>query len=97
VAKAAPPAHRSAIEPRSQQQIRDDLESSRVRLASTIDQLTYRVHPKTIVKRKLDDIRAQFVDADGALRKDKIATMAGAAVGFAALCIAVRMARRRKD
>ena len=97
MAKAAPPGHRSAIEPRSQQQIQDDLESSRLRLASTIDQLTYRVHPKTIVKRKLDDIRAQFVDADGALRKDKIATVAGAAVGLVALCVAVRMARRRKD
>jgi Protein of unknown function (DUF3618) len=96
VAKAAPPAHRNAIEPRSQQQIQDDLESSRVRLASTIDQLTYRVHPKTIVKRKLDDIRAHFVDADGALRKDKIALVAGAAVGFIALSVAVRIARRHK-
>jgi hypothetical protein len=96
VAKAAPPAHRSAIEPRSQQQIQDDLESSRVRLASTIDQLTYRVHPKTIIKRKLDDIRAQFVDADGAPRKDKIVAVAGAAVGFVALCVFVRMARRHQ-
>lgn len=97
MSKAAPPAHRSAIGPRSQQQIRDDLESSRVRLAGTIDQLTYRVHPKTIVKRKLDDMRAQFVDADGAPRKDKIVTVAGAAVGFVVLCVAVRMFRSRRD
>jgi Protein of unknown function (DUF3618) len=97
VAKAAPPAQRSAIEPRSQQQIRDDLESSRVRLASTIDALAYRVHPKTIVKRRLDDIRAQFVDADGALRTNRIVTVVGAAVGFVVLSVVVRLARRRRD
>jgi Protein of unknown function (DUF3618) len=95
VAKAAPPAHRSAIEPRSQQQIRDDLESSRVRLASTIDQLTYRVQPTTIVKRRLDDIRAQFVDANGALRKDKIVIVASVAVGFVALRVVARLRRRK--
>jgi hypothetical protein len=94
VSKAAPPAHRSATELRSQQEIRDDLEVSRNRLASTIDALTYRISPKTIVKRKLEDIRAEFVDADGALRKERVAIVAGAAIGVLALVAAGRMARR---
>jgi hypothetical protein len=67
---------------------------SRNRLASTIDALTYRISPKTIVKRKLEDIRAEFVDADGALRKDRVAIVAGAAIGVLALVAAGRMARR---
>lgn len=94
MSKAAPPAHRSATELRSQQEIRDDLEVSRNRLASTIDELTYRISPKTIVKRKFADIRAEFVDVDGALRKDRVAIVAGALVGFLALCVAARIARR---
>jgi hypothetical protein len=94
VSKAAPPAHRGATELRSQQEIRDDLEVSRNRLSSTIDELTYRINPKTIVKRKLEDIRAPFVDADGALRKDRVAIVAGAAFGFLVLVVAGRMSRR---
>jgi hypothetical protein len=94
VSKTAPPAPRGAIEQRSQQEIQDDLELSRNRLANTIDQLTYRISPKTIIKRKLDDIRAQFVDADGAPRKGRIAIVAGVAVGFVALSVVGRMVRR---
>ena len=93
MSKAAPPAQR-ATELRSQQEIRDDLEVSRNRLANTIDELTYRIHPKTMVKRTLEDIRAQFVDAEGGLRKDRVAIVAGAAIGFLALVVAGRMSRR---
>lgn len=68
-----------------------EIEETRERLATTIDQLLYRSHPKTIVSREVSDIKAHFVDrATGQPRTDNILKAAGAVVGTIAFFVIVR-------
>jgi len=68
-----------------------EIEETRERLASTIDQLAYRAHPKTIVGRQVTTLKSHFVDLDtGAPRTDNILKAAGAVVGVIVLFALVR-------
>ena len=72
-----------------------EIEETRERLASTIDQLAYRAHPKTIVGRQVTTVKSSFVDLDsGAPRTDNILKVAGAVVGFVVLLAVVRKVAR---
>lgn len=61
--------------------IESDIEITRERLASTIDQLVYRTSPKTIAKREVSQVKGYFVDDDGAPRTDNILKVVGGVVG----------------
>jgi hypothetical protein len=76
---------------RTPDQIAADIATTRNRLAGTIDQLVYRAKPKTILERQLASTKASFYDSNGALRKDKIAIIAGAAVGVVAVIVGIRV------
>jgi uncharacterized protein DUF3618 len=68
-----------------------EIEETRERLASTIDQLAYRAHPKTIVGRQVTTLKSHFVELDtGAPRTDNILKAAGAVVGVIVLFALVR-------
>jgi len=68
-----------------------EIEATRERLASTIDQLAYRAHPKTIVGRQVTTVKSHFVELDtGAPRTDNILKAAGAVVGVIVLFALVR-------
>ena len=68
-----------------------EIEETRQRLASTIDQPAHRAHPKTIVGRQVTTMKSHFVDLDtGAPRTDNILKVAGAVVGFVVLLAVVR-------
>jgi hypothetical protein len=68
-----------------------EIEETRERLASTIDQLAYRAHPKTIVGRQVTTLKSHFVELDtGAPRTDNILKVAGAVVGAIVLFAVVR-------
>lgn len=68
-----------------------EIEETRQRLASTIDQLAYRAHPKTIVGRQVTTVKSHFVDLEtGAPRTDNILKVAGAVVGAVVLLAVVR-------
>ena len=68
-----------------------EIEETRERLASTIDQLAYRAHPKTIVGRQVTTVKSHFVELDtGAPRTDNILKVAGALVGVVVLFALVR-------
>ena len=68
-----------------------EIEETRERLASTIDQLAYRAHPKTIVGRQVTTVKSHFVDLDtGAPRTDNILKAAGAVLGVVVLFALVR-------
>ena len=72
-----------------------EIEETRERLASTIDQLAYRAHPKTIVGRQVTTVKAHFVELDtGAPRTDNILKAAGAVVGVIVLLAVVRRVAR---
>ncbi|SFA72216.1 Protein of unknown function [Nocardioides alpinus] len=72
-----------------------EIEETRQRLASTIDQLAHRAHPKTIVGRQVTTVKSHFVDLEsGAPRTDNILKVAGAVVGVIAFfALARRVAR----
>jgi hypothetical protein len=68
-----------------------EIEETRERLASTIDQLVYRAHPKTIVKREVSSVKGYFVDdLTGQPRTNNILKVAGGVVGVAALFVLIR-------
>jgi hypothetical protein len=67
-----------------------EIDQTRDRLADTIDQLVYRVQPKTIASRQLATIKAAFRDDNGALDKAMVAKVVGGVVGFVALVVLIR-------
>ena len=72
-----------------------EIEETRQRLASTIDQLAHRAHPRTIVGRQVETVKAHFVEpVSGAPRTDNILKAAGAVVGVVVLLAVVRRVAR---
>ena len=72
-----------------------EIEETRQRLASTIDQLAHRAHPKTIVGRQVTTVKSHFVDLEtGAPRTDNILKVAGGVVGVIAFFAVVRKVAR---
>jgi len=68
-----------------------EIEETRQRLASTIDQLAYRAHPKTIVNREVASVKSYFVDLEtGEPRTDNILKVAGGVVGAIVLLAVIR-------
>ena len=61
--------------------IDSDIEITRERLASTIDQLVHRTSPKTIARREVSAVKGYFVDPQGAPRTDNILKVVGGVVG----------------
>ena len=71
--------------------LESEIEATRERLASTIDQLIYRSSPKTIAKREVASLKAHFVDpATGQPRTDNILKVVGGAVGVFVLLGVIR-------
>ena len=75
---------------RTPDEIAAEIAETRNRLAGTIDQLVYRVQPKTIVERQVANTKASFRNPDGSLRTDKILKVAGVAIGVVAAMVALR-------
>jgi hypothetical protein len=71
-----------------------DIEATRERLSSTIDQLVYRASPKTIVRREVATVKAYFLDERGEPRTDNILKVAGGVVGFIVFVVVVRRVTR---
>jgi hypothetical protein len=74
----------------SPESLESQIESTRERLAATIDQLAYRASPKTIVRREINGIKAHFVDAQGNPRTDNILKLAGGVLGFVTFVVVMR-------
>ena len=71
--------------------LEQEIEATRERLATTIDQLLYRVHPKTIASREVSSIKAHYVDpATGQPRTDNILKTVGGVVGVIVLFAVIR-------
>ncbi len=88
--------HRADVQAsnRSPQDLEYDIERTRDRLADTLDELLFRIKPKTIVQRQIEDTKAHFVDARGQLRTEKVVAVAGAAIGVVAFFVVVRKLTR---
>ena len=75
---------------RTPAQIEADIAATRARLASTVDELVDKAHPKNVVKRQVEQARAQVYDADGRLRTQKLVAVGGAAVSVIGVLLLVR-------
>jgi Protein of unknown function (DUF3618) len=72
-----------------------EIEETRERLATTIDQLIYRSSPKTIVSREIASVKGFFVDAQtGEPRTPNILKVAGGVVGAVVLVVVLRRITR---
>ena len=71
--------------------LESDIEATRQRLASTIDELVHRANPKTVLGRQVATTKAHFVDADsGAPRTDNILKVVGGVVGVVVVFAVIR-------
>lgn len=81
---------------RTAEQIEADIAATRARLASTVDELVDRAHPRNVAKRQIEQAKLQVVDERGELRTQKILAVGGAAAGvFAVLLLIRRLVGRR--
>ncbi|NYD42679.1 DUF3618 domain-containing protein [Nocardioides panaciterrulae] len=72
-----------------------EIEETRQHLAVTIDQLLYRAHPKTIVSREVNSVKAHYVDLEtGRPRTDNILKTVGAVAGVVVLFAVIRKISR---
>ena len=80
----------SDTQARTAEQIEADIAATRARLASTVDELVDRANPKNVALREVERAKAQVFDESGQLRTQKIAAVAGAAVGVIGVLLLIR-------
>ncbi len=68
----------------------DEIEEIRTRLAGTVDDLIDRANPKHIVQRRLHDTKAHFVDDQGSPRLENIIPVAAGVLGIIGVLYAIR-------
>ncbi|NRQ51110.1 DUF3618 domain-containing protein [Aeromicrobium stalagmiti] len=68
----------------------DEIEQIRERLAGTVDQLIDRSNPKNIARRGLDNLKGRFVDETGSPRLSTIVPVVGGAVAVVAGIVVIR-------
>ena len=72
----------------------DEIEQIRLRLANTVDELVDRAHPRSIAQRSLHNVKGHFVDEQGAPKFEAIVpVVAGAAAIVTAIVIIRRLTR----
>jgi anti-sigma factor RsiW len=76
---------------RTSEQIEADIAATRARLASTVDELVDRAHPKNIAKRQVEQARAQVFDEGGRLRTEKLVAVGGAAAAVIGVLLVIRL------
>ena len=69
----------------------DEIEQIRMRLATTVDELVDRAHPRSIAQRSLRNLKNRFVDEQGSPRFETIVPVVA---GTAALVTVVVVIRR---
>jgi hypothetical protein len=68
----------------------DEIDVIRDRLADTVDALIDRSNPKNIARRSLADLKARFVDETGSPRLETIAPLVGGAIVLVAGIVVIR-------
>ena len=68
----------------------DEIDQIRDRLADTVDALIDRSNPKNVARRSLADLKARFVDETGSPRLETIAPLVGGALVVVAGIVVLR-------
>jgi hypothetical protein len=89
-------SERRATAARTPAQIEADIEATRARLASTVDELVGKAHPKNVARRQVAQAKAQVFDAEGNLRTQKLVAVGGAALGVVGMLLVIRRLVGRK-
>ena len=72
----------------------EEIEQIRLRLAGTVDELVERAHPKAIAARAVDNLKAKFIDETGSPRMETIVpVVAGVAAVVAGMVLIRRLTR----
>jgi hypothetical protein len=75
---------------RTAEQIEADIAATRLRLASTVDELVDRANPKNVALRQVEQAKSQVFDEHGRLRTQKLAAVAGSVVGVVGMLLMIR-------
>jgi len=68
----------------------DEIDQIRDRLADTVDTLIDRTNPKNVARRSLADLKARFVDETGSPRLETILPLVGGAIAVVAGIVVIR-------
>ena len=79
---------------RALEAIEREMDQTRQRLATTIDQLVDRTNPKNVLRREVETVKGTFVEPDGTPRTDNILKVVGGVVGFVVLLVMIRRVTR---
>jgi hypothetical protein len=71
-----------------------EMEETRERLAATIDELVTRTNPKNVLHKRVEELKAVFVDANGEPRTDNVLKVVGGVAGFVGLLVLIRRVTR---
>jgi Protein of unknown function (DUF3618) len=75
---------------RSNSSLEREMEETRERLAATIDEIVDRANPKNVVQRRVAEVKAVFVDANGDPRTDSVLMVVGGVFGLVGLLVLIR-------
>ena len=75
---------------RSNASLEREMEETRERLAATIHDLVERANPKNAFQRRVTELKAVFVDANGDPRTDNVLMVVGGVFGFVGLLALIR-------
>lgn len=68
----------------------DEIEQIRTRLAGTVDQLIDRTNPRNILRRRVADTKDHFIDESGSPRLENIIPVVAGAVAVIGALIVIR-------
>ena len=68
----------------------NEIEQIRDRLADTVDELIDRAHPSTIARRSLASFKGRFIEPDGSPKVGVIAPVVGGTVAVVAAIVVLR-------
>lgn len=68
----------------------DEIEQIRDRLADTVDALIDRSNPKNIARRSLENVKSRFIDETGSPRLENIMPIVGGAAAVIAGIVVIR-------
>jgi hypothetical protein len=68
----------------------DEIDQIRDRLADTVDALLDRTNPKNVARRSLADVKARFVDETGSPKLEAILPVVGGAIAVITGIVVIR-------
>ena len=67
-----------------------EIDEIRERLAHTVDELVVAVHPRSIARRALASVKARFVDENGSVRTEVVLPIVGGTVAVVVGSVVIR-------